>query len=229
MRKVVAAAFVSLDGVMQAPGGPEEDPTGGFRHGGWTVHYWDDASGQAVDKLHAAPFDLLLGRRTYEIFAAHWPYVAESDPIGRLFNRATKYVASRSNPPLSWQNSVALRGEAAAAVATLKREDGPTLLIWGSGVLIQALLAEGLIDQFDLFVFPVLLGPGKRLFGERARAAGLKLVRSQASSTGVMMSTYERAGEVRTGSFALEQPTDAELERRRKLKAEASAPQRREQ
>jgi dihydrofolate reductase len=228
MRKVIAGTFVSLDGVMQAPGGSEEDPSGGFRHGGWTVHYWDDASAQAVDKLHAAPFDLLLGRRTYEIFAAHWPYVAESDPIGRLFNRVTKYVATRSNPRLAWQNSVALRGEAASEVATLKRADGPTLLIWGSGVLIQALLAKGLIDQFNLFVFPVLLGPGKRLFGEGTRAAGLRLVHSQVSSTGVVMSTYEPGGEVRTGSFALEKPTDAELERRRKLKAEAFAPQRRE-
>ena len=181
MRRVIAGVFVSLDGVMQAPGGPEEDPMGGFSHGGWTVPFWDEASFQEVGRQFDAPFDLLLGRRTYEIFAAHWPFVEdepEGDPvaIARRFNQATKYVATRSGGPLSWQNSVPLR-EAATDVAQLKREEGPNLLIQGSSVLIQSLLDAGLIDEFWLFVFPVLLGGGKRLFGDGTRAGHARTCR----------------------------------------------------
>jgi dihydrofolate reductase len=219
MRKVVAATFLSLDGVMQAPGGPEEDPTGGFSHGGWTFHYWDEAMGELMGKIFDEPFDLLLGRRTYEIFAAHWPYAGEDDPIAKAFNRVTKYVATSSDKPLTWQNSVALH-DVPAEVAKLKRQDGPKLLIQGSSVLIQTLLKHDLIDEIDLLVFPLVLGKGKRMFGEGATPAALKLVESKVSSTGVVMSSYRRAGEIKTGSFALEEPSEAEIARREKMAVE---------
>lgn len=218
MRRVIAATFVSLDGVMQAPGGPEEDPTGGFKYGGWTANYWDEAMGQVMGKALAAPFDLLLGRKTYEIFAAHWPYV-EEEPAAK-FNAATKYVATSSTASLTWKNSVALRGNVAAEVARLKQGDGPDLLIQGSSQLIQALLANDLIDEFTLFVFPLVLGPGKRLFGEGAVPAALKLVDTKTSTTGVTMSTFQRAGAISTGSFALAEPTAAEIARRERMKRE---------
>lgn len=219
MRKVIAATFLSLDGVMQAPGGPQEDPAGGFKFGGWTFHHWDEAMGEAMGATFNAPFDLLLGRKTYDIFAAHWPYTDSSDPIAKSFNAVTKYVATRSDRPLTWNNSVALR-DAATEVARLKQQDGPVLLIQGSSELIQTLLANDLIDEFRLLVFPVLLGKGKKLFGNGTLPIGLKLLESRASSTGVIMSTYVRAGEVSTGSFALEQPTEAELERRARIARE---------
>jgi dihydrofolate reductase len=218
MRKVIAATFVSLDGVMQAPGGPEEDTAGGFKFGGWTFHYWDEVMGQAMGATFNAPFDLLLGRKTYDIFAAHWPHI-ENDPIAESFNAVTKYVATRSDRPLTWKNSVALR-DAATEVARLKQQDGPTLLIQGSSDLIQTLLANDLIDEFRLLVFPVVLGGGKKLFGNGALPIGLKLVESQASTTGVIISTYVRAGEVTTGSFALEQQTEAEQARRERVAKE---------
>jgi dihydrofolate reductase len=228
MRKVIAGTFVTLDGVMQAPGGPEEDPTGGFAHGGWTVPYWDEPSFQALSTLFEAPFDLLLGRRTYEIFAAHWPFVEdepEGDPIAiaRRFNAATKYVATRSHEPLTWKNSVALRGDVPAEVARLKQEDGPLLVIQGSSVLIQSLLAKGLIDEFSLLVFPLVLGSGKRLFGDGALPAALRLIDSKSLPTGIVMSRYLADGAVSTGSFALEQPTDAEIARREKMRLEEMA------
>jgi dihydrofolate reductase len=219
MRKVIAATFVSLDGVMQAPGGPEEDPTGGFTHGGWTFHYFDDAMGQALDKTFSSPFDLLLGRKTYDIFAAYWPYI-EGGLIAERFNAVTKYVATSSAEPLKWKNSVALRGNVATEVARLKEQDGPTLLLQGSGELIQALLKKDLIDEFRLQVFPLVLGRGKRLFDAGTIPAALKLTDTKVSSTGVIMSTYERAGAVKTGSFALEKPTDAEIARRERMKKE---------
>jgi dihydrofolate reductase len=220
MRKVLAATFVSLDGVMQAPGGPEEDPTGGFEHGGWTFHYWDDAMGRVMDAIFTTPFDLLLGRKTYEIFAAHWPYVPYADdPIGRAFNAATKYVATRSREPLTWLNSVALR-DAEADVATLKQKDGPTLLIQGSSELIQTLLAKDLIDEFQLLVFPLVLGRGKRLFGQGTMPAALQLTDTKVSTTGVTMNTFQRAGGIKTGSFARAQPSPAEIARREKMKRE---------
>jgi dihydrofolate reductase len=174
--------------------------------------------GQAMDDTFKSPFELLLGRKTYEIFAAHWPYI-ENDPIADAFNRVTKYVATTSGEPLNWKNSVAIRN-VAAEVATLKQQDGPTLLIQGSSQLIQTLLAHDLIDEFRLLVFPLLLGPGKRLFGEGTKPAALKLVDTKVSTTGVTMSTYLRAGAVATGSFALEQPTQAEIARREKMKRE---------
>jgi dihydrofolate reductase len=219
MRKIVAAAFLSLDGVMQAPGGPEEDPSGGFTLGGWSVNYWDDSMGEAMGEAMAAPFDLLLGRKTYEIFAAHWPHI-KGDPISEKFNAITKYVATSSAEPLTWQNSVALRGDAAAEVARLKQGDGPTLLTQGSSDFLQTLLANDLIDEFRLMVFPLVLGPGKRLFGRGAKPIGLQLVETASSTTGVITSTYIRAGEIKAGSFALETPSDAEIARRARMKRE---------
>jgi dihydrofolate reductase len=219
--------MVSLDGVMQAPGGPEEDPTGGFKYGGWVPPYWDESIGACMDETFASPFDLLLGRKTYDIFAAYWPY-RDPNPtasdfdrlnsdIARKFNATTKYVATHSPDTLSWRNSTALGSDVAAAVADLKRQDGPDLLIQGSSVLIQTLLANDLIDELRLLIFPIVLGPGKRLFGRGAMPAAFKLLKSATSPSGVLMASYQRAGEVKTGLFGDEVPTEAEIERRRTL------------
>jgi dihydrofolate reductase len=216
MRKLVVNTFVSLDGIMQAPGGPEEDPTGEFEHGGWSVPFWDEQMGQSMTEFMAKPFDLVLGRKTYEIFAAHWPHTDE--PGAAELNRATKHVASRTLDTLEWENSQLLEGDVGEAVARLKQEDGPELQVHGSSNLIQTLLQHGLIDQFRVWTFPVVLGSGKRLFDEGAPPATLKLVDSQVSSTGVVMTTYEPAGELQTGSFALEEPTEAELRRREAMR-----------
>ncbi|MFK0689938.1 dihydrofolate reductase family protein [Mesorhizobium sp. IMUNJ 23033] len=216
MRKIIAATFVSLDGVMQAPGGPEEDPVGGFKFGGWTFHYFDEVAGAAMDEMFSKPFALLLGRRTYDIFAAYWPY--QKDSIADAFNPATKYVATHRPDTLTWQNTKSLGPDIVATLRRLKQEDGPDLLIQGSGNLIQTLLANGLIDEIRLMIFPLLLGKGKRLFGDDAMPAAFKLTKSQTSSTGVIMATYERGGEIKTGSFATEKPSEAELERRKNWK-----------
>jgi dihydrofolate reductase len=216
MRKLVVNTFLTLDGVMQAPGGPEEDPTGGFTHGGWSVNYWDDLMFQAMEQAMGRPFDLLLGRKTYEIFAAHWPHA--TDEFGAdVLNSATKYVASRTLAAVGWQNSILLDGDAAEAVARLKDEEGPELQVHGSGNLIQTLLEHDLVDEYRLFTFPLVLGTGKRLFADGAIPRGLKLADSKTSTTGVLIATYERGGDVEYGSFALEEPTEAELERRRRL------------
>jgi len=220
MRKIIAAAFVSLDGVMQAPGGPEEDPTGGFTEGGWTFGYWDDAMGAWMGESFATPFDLLLGRKTYEIFAAHWPYADPANPIAKTFNAVTKYVATSSAAPLTWANSVNLGADAGAAIAKLKQEDGPDLLTQGSSVLLQTLLAQGLIDELRLMTFPVTLGHGKRLFGDGTRPGGLKLISSRASTTGVVMGVYQPAGAIASGSFQHDQPSAAEVERRARMARE---------
>ncbi|RUX20854.1 dihydrofolate reductase [Mesorhizobium sp. M2A.F.Ca.ET.042.01.1.1] len=216
MRKIIAATFVSLDGVMQAPGGPEEDPVGGFEFGGWTFHYFDEVAGTAMEELFSNPFDLLLGRRTYDIFAAYWPY--QKDSIADVFNPTTKYVATHRPDSLTWQNTQSLGPDIVARLKEIKQEDGPDLLIQGSGDLIKTLLANRLIDEIRLMIFPLLLGKGKRLFGDNAVPAAFKLVKSQATTTGVIMATYERAGEIRTGSFAQQEPSQAELERRRTWK-----------
>jgi dihydrofolate reductase len=215
MRKLVVNTFVSLDGIMQAPGGPEEDPTGGFELGGWTVPHWDDQMAQNMGEFMGKPFDLVLGRKTYEIFAAHWPHTDE--PGAAELNRATKYVASRTVKNLEWENSQLLEGDVAEAVARIKREDGPELQVHGSSDLIQTLHRHGLVDQYRMMIFPVVLGTGKRLFGEGAAPATLRLVDSQPTSTGVVMATYEPVGEVQTGSFALEEPTEEERRRRENL------------
>ena len=203
MRKLAVSTFLTLDGVMQAPGGPEEDPAGGFTHGGWSVNYWDDAMGQAMGEAMGRPFDLLLGRKTYEIFAAHWPH-ATDEPGADVLNNARKYVASKTLDSVDWQNSTLLEGDAADAVARLKEEDGPEIQVHGSGDLIQTLLEHDLVDEFRLMVFPVVLGAGKRLFAEGTIPRGLKLLDSKTSSTGVVIATYERGGDVEYGSFALE-------------------------
>jgi dihydrofolate reductase len=215
MRKLVVNTFVSLDGVMQAPGGPEEDPTGGFEQGGWSVNFWDDQMMQSMSEFMGKPFDLVLGRKTYEIFAAYWPHTDE--PGAAELNRATKYVASRTLETLEWEPSQLLKGDVGEAVARLKEEDGPELQVHGSSDLIQRLLRAGVIDQFRVMIFPVVLGTGKRLFGDGAPPGALKLVDSRISSTGVVMATYEPAGEVPIGSFALEEPTEDEVRRREGL------------
>jgi len=220
MREIVAATFVSLDGVMQAPGGPEEDQTGGFRLGGWIVNYGDDVTHRAVMENFAEPFDLLLGRKTYEIFAAHWPFTGDDGPIAEAFNRATKHVASRSGVALDWQNSVSLGDDVVARLAALKREDGPRLLIQGSGNLIQTLLRHDLIDEIKLMIFPLVLGSGKRLFGEGTMPAAMRLIDGKISPSGVVIGRYRRDGEVRPGSFAMAEPSRAEIARRRKWAAE---------
>jgi dihydrofolate reductase len=218
MRKLIVSTFLTLDGVMQAPGGPEEDPTGGFEHGGWSFGYWDEAMGTRMDEAMSTAFDLLLGRKTYETFAAHWPY--SDEPIADVLNRARKYVASRTLEEVTWQNSVLLRGDVAEAVAALKEEEGPEIQVHGSSGLIQSLLVHGLVDELRLWTFPVVLGTGKRLFGEGTVPAGLELLDSATSTTGVAMATYQTGAAIRYGSFELEEPHQAEIERRAALAKE---------
>jgi dihydrofolate reductase len=200
MRKLVVTTMLTLDGVMQAPGGPEEDPSGGFAHGGWSVNFWDDVGNDAKTQELSVPFDLLLGRRTYEIFAAYWPNEPNS-VIGKPLNDATKYVASRGRPTLNWGPAVPIEGDAADGVAKLKAGDGPELQVHGSGNLAQTLIRHGLVDEYHLWVFPLVLGSGRRLFAEGAVPGTLRLVDSRVSSTGVFMGTYDPAGKVVTGSF----------------------------
>ena len=203
MRRLIVSTFLTLDGVMQAPGGPGEDDSGGFTHGGWSVNYWDEKMGEVMDQAMSPPFDLVLGRKTYDIFAAHWPHAPE-EAGGKPLNDATKYVASRGRPTLAWQNSVLIEGDVAEGVAALKQGDGPELQVHGSGNLVQTLLRHNLVDEFRLWVFPVVIGSGKRLFSDGAVPAGLKLVDTKVSTTGVLMGTYEPAGELVTGTFGLE-------------------------
>ena len=219
MRRIIVAAFTSLDGVMQAPGGPEEDPTGGFTLGGWTAPHFDEALGASLGAIFGRPFDLLLGRKTYDIFAAHWPYVTDpNDPIAGAFNSVTKYVASRSRPKLTWQNSRLLDKDVVASLKTLKGGEGPDLLVQGSSDFLQTLWKNSLVDEFSVLTFPVVLAHGKRLFGDGAIPVGLKLVKAQSYPTGVIVANYTPAGEVKTGSFQLAEPSAAELERRRNLR-----------
>jgi dihydrofolate reductase len=215
MRELIVNTFLTLDGVMQAPGGPEEDPRGGFEHGGWSFGYWDEAMQNSMGELMGKPFDLLLGRHTYEIFAAYWPYSTE--PGAEPLNRATKHVASHTLRDVSWESSKLLEGEVPEAVRALKQEDGPELQVHGSATLLQTLFAENLIDELRLFTFPLVLGEGKRLFGEGTHAEGFELTSSETSSTGVVMATYKPGAEIKGGSFASQEPSEAELERRAKL------------
>lgn len=212
MRRIKAASFVSLDGVMQAPGGPEEDRSGGFAFGGWSFTFWDEVLGQLMDEAMGEDYDLLLGRRTYEIFAAHWPFM--DDEIGRKFNSINKYVAAGPETPLTWAGSHRLEGDVAEAVRALKRTDGRDLLIQGSSEVIHALLAADLIDDLTILTFPVVLGAGKRLFDDGSRPHAWTLKRTRHSTTGVVVSAYERAGDVPGGSFEMETPSDAEFARR---------------
>jgi dihydrofolate reductase len=212
MRKIRAATFVSMDGVMQAPGGPQEDPRGGFQFGGWIVTFWDEKLGGLMDRAMGEDYDLLLGRRTYEIFAAYWPHM--DDEIGRKFNAVNKYVAAGPDAPLGWANSHRLEGDLADAVRALKATEGRDLLIQGSSEVIHTLLGNDLIDQLTILTFPVVLGHGKRLFDGGSQPHAWTLEHSDTSSTGVIVGTYRRAGEVPTGSFAEDNPSPAELERR---------------
>lgn len=216
MRRIVAATFVSLDGVMQAPGGPEEDPTGDFRFGGWTFPIFDEETGAALGGIFEKPFDLLLGRKTYDIFAAHWPHAGD-DPIATAFNSVTKYVATHSHATLAWQNSKSLGDDIVATLKSIKQSDGPDLLIQGSSNLIQTLLQHALIDEFTLLIFPVVLGNGKRLFGNGTTPSAMKLTKSRSFGSGVIVATYEPDGEVKTGSFQLTDPSPEEIERRKNL------------
>ncbi len=198
-RKLVAQAFVSMDGVMQAPGGQDEDRDHGFRHGGWTMTYWDDVMGQAMGEEMAQPHELLLGRKTYEGFAAYWPNHRDQ-PGAESLNAATKYVASRTLKRVEWEHSTLLKGDAAAAVRELKKRPGPPIQVVGSSNLLQTLLKHDLVDEVSLWVFPVVTGPGKRFFDAGTLPTAWKLTKSQASTTGVLMQRYERAGDIRYGS-----------------------------
>ena len=216
MRKILGGVFQSLDGVIQAPGGPTEDPTGGFTHGGWMPAVSDAAVGEAVGNFFSRPYDLLLGRRTYEIFAAYWPYAkGESAAMGEAFTAAGKYVLTRGEKPLPWDNSHRLRG--IDDVAELKQGDGPDLLIQGSSTIYAALLTAGLLDQLLLYTFPLLLGRGKRLFGEGTPPGTLKLTDHTVSAGGVVITTYEPAGPVQQGSYG-QIESAREQERQRKMK-----------
>ena len=217
MRKIRGSVFVSLDGVMQAPGGPTEDPTGGFAHGGWLPQFFDEDVGSAIDAFFGADYDLLLGRRTYEIFAAYWPYVggettgigeifdrtgkdegeAAAIEMGEAFTRATKYVLTRGSPDLSWSNSH--RVGSMEELRAIKEGDGPDLLIQGSSTIYPALLAEGLLDRLTLMTFPVVLGRGKRQFGDGTPAAKLRTVDHKVTRSGAVITTYEPAGHVEHG------------------------------
>jgi len=199
MRKLLVTTFLTLDGVMQAPGGPGEDEDAGFAHGGWTVPYFDDRVGEAMGGVMGKPFDLLLGRKTYDIFAGFWPNASEEEGAKPL-NDAIKYVASRGEPDLPWANSVLLEGDVVEAVRVLKASEGPELQVHGSSDLLQTLIPAGLVDEYHLLTFPVVVGTGKRLFGTEA-PAGLKLVDSTTSPSGVTIATYVPAGELVTGTF----------------------------
>lgn len=198
MRKIIVLSFVTLDGVMQGPGGPDEDTSGGFTHGGWTVPYFDEFLGEVMTEQMSQPFDLLLGRKTFEIFASYWPHHQEEGPE---INRATKYVASNTMTSHAWKESVFLSGNVVEAIRKLKAQAGPDLQVHGSGELIQTLLENDLVDEFWLKIFPVTLGTGKRLFDKGTIPAAYTLVDSKTSPSGVIVATLKRAGEVRTGSF----------------------------
>ena len=213
MRKLAVNTFMSLDGVMQSPGGPDEDPTGGFTHGGWGASYFDDEMMRQV--AESDPYELLLGRGTYEIFAAHWPY--DEGPIADRLNATRKHVASTTLEQVEWSNSTLIPGDVAEYVARLKSQDGPEIQVHGSPGLIQTLLEHDLIDEFRIWIFPVVIGTGKRLFGDGTIPAGLKLVDSKVSSTGVTINSYARAGEIDLGSFEFDEPTAAEIKRREGL------------
>lgn len=225
MRKVIVATFVSLDGVMQAPGGPDEDRSGGFRFGGWVAPHSDEETGAAVGELFAQPFDLLLGRTTYDIFAAYWPYFEKSEAgaeeghlhIARTFNTCTKFVATHRPETLAWHNSRALGSDVASAIRNLKASDGPDLVVQGSAQLIHQLLRERLVDHMQLMIFPIILGKGKRMFDEGSAPQGLAMTRTSVSPSGVIIARYDRGGEVATGSFVGPDPSPEEIERRARI------------
>ncbi len=198
MRKINVLEFITLDGVMQAPGGPEEDTSDGFKFGGWTVPYFDDFSGEVMAEQMKQPFSLLLGRKTFEIFSSYWPEHADVWPG---INEATKYVVSKSLKKADWKNSVLINDDVVKALKKLKTEDGPDMQVYGSGNLVQTLLKNDLVDELWLKIFPITLGTGKKLFEEGTVPAAFKLLESKTSPSGVIIATFKRAGEVKTGSF----------------------------
>jgi dihydrofolate reductase len=206
MRKLIASTFTSLDGVMQAPGGPDEDPTGTFTLGGWTFAFWDEGVDLSEAGFDGKDRELVLGRKTYEIFESYWPHQSEDDPIARTFNAAHKHVASRTLKSLKWNNSSLLGGDIVSAITALKVQPGHDLQIIGSGNLIQTLQAASLIDEFNVWTYPVVLGRGKRLFENGARPGALRLVASKVSTTGVVMSTYIPAGDISLGTIGQTDP-----------------------
>jgi len=199
MRKLIVLTFITLDGVMQAPGGPEEDTSGGFKYGGWTVPYFDEFSGRVMGEQMKQPFSLLLGRKTFEIFASYWPHHANDWPG---INEAAKYVVSNTLTKHNWQNSIFIKGDVVEKIKKLKMQEGPDLQVYGSGKLIQTLLQYDLVDALWLKTFPITIGSGKRLFAEGTIPAAFRLTDSKVSPSGVIFANYERAGEVKTGSFA---------------------------
>ena len=222
MRKIIVGAQVSMDGVMQAPGGPWEDPTKGFKFGGWVMPYRCREGGEELDRVFEEKFDLLLGRKTYEIFAAYWPYYDENSHgrIAKLFKGIKKYVVSRSGElDTSWAGSVLLRD--IADVKRLKQEDGPNLVTQGSTELVHALLANDLVDAMSIFTVPVVLGGGKKLFADGSAPHSFKLTRSRVSPNGLIVGHYKREGEIKIGDTALDSPSDREVARRERMKREA--------
>ncbi len=221
MRKITATIYVSLDGVMQSPGAPQEDPTGNFGLGGWMVPLWDGPLAEYVGEAHGEHYDLLLGRRSYEMLAAFWPYAdpAWGEVVDKL-NSANKYVAAGPDTPLDWSGSHRLEGDVVQAVAALKKTEGRPLLIQGSRQLIQSLLAADLIDEITIAVFPIVLGSGKRLFENGAKTRAWTMTQTRHTPKGVVISTYQRAGDVQTGTFTADTPSDAELARRKRLASE---------
>jgi dihydrofolate reductase len=219
MRRLVVSTFASLDGIMQAPGGPEEDPTGGFALGGWMFAYGDESMDLSASGFDGKDREVVLGRRTYEIFEAYWPYQPVDHPIAKTLNAARKYVASRTLTTLHWNNSTLLQGDVVSAILALKAQPGPDLQVIGSSNLIQTLQAASLIDEYNVWTVPVVLGRGKRLFSESAKPSALRLVRSQVSTTGVVMSTYVPGGDIQPGSFPSAEPSEKELVRRKKMAA----------
>jgi dihydrofolate reductase len=222
MRKIITNTFITLDGVMQAPGGPEEDPTGGFKYGGWSVNYWDEMMGKVIVESMSKPFDLLLGRKTYDIFAAHWPNMKNDlDKLNAMIadrlNSGRKYVVSKTLAKTDWENSTLIMDDAVKEIIELKKQDGPEIQVHGSSNLIQTLLKNDLIDEFRVWTFPLTVGAGKRLFGEGTLPVGLKLLDSKTSTTGVNIATYAGSGKISIGSFMLGNPTEAELIRRKRL------------
>jgi dihydrofolate reductase len=222
MRKIVVGAQVSMDGVMQAPGGPTEDPTNGFKFGGWAMAYFDPEFGEEIRRVFQEKFDLLLGRKTYEIFAAYWPYQDEGAPhggIAKVFNNIKKYAVSRSGEvDTSWADSVLLRD--IADVKRLKQEDGPNLVTQGSTELVHALLANDLVDAMSIFTVPVVLGGGKKLFADGSAPHSFKLTRSRVSRNGLIVGHYEREGEIKIGDAAPGAPSELEIARRKRMKRE---------
>lgn len=195
MRKLISITQVSLDGVMQGPGGPEEDPSNGFTHGGWAMPFVDEEGSKVIGEIMAGEFDLLLGRRTYEIWAGYWPHHGDN-PIGKAFNKATKYVVTRSLDQLDWKNSTRIGGDVVNEIRRLKASDGPELHLWGSSNLLQTLIAAELVDEYRLWVFPVVLGKGKRLFENGVPPRGFSLTATRSTPSGVLLDTYRPAGPI---------------------------------